>query len=71
MAPAVFPGRKARNEMKAWKVKITVYVLGGQETREMEVQARTMLAAERKAVRIMGNRDFHIHGATLVARGTK
>lgn len=50
--------------MKTFKVLVTVYSLVGPEKREIVVKARTMVAAEKKVIRLMGNRDYHVHNAT-------
>lgn len=45
-------------------VQIRVWGLGGSEVRELEVEARTENSAQKKAERIMGNREYCVMGVT-------
>ncbi len=46
--------------MKNWVVRIEYYGLTGKYFSDVEVQARTQKAAEKKAALTIGNRDGHV-----------
>lgn len=46
--------------MKNWRITFIVHSLTGQEEKSLEVKAKTKESAEKKGIKIMGNRDFEI-----------
>lgn len=54
--------------MKSFKVTIEFYGLTGKYTSEVEVRARDPKSAEKKAAKVIGNRDGFIQSCKEIAK---